>query len=125
IEWTVQLLTMQHSHVVGALRNTSTLAVLREILDAGLIGAEDAETLRTAWITATHARNAIVLVKGTRKDQLPQPGPQLVQVAAAANWPPEDSQGFLDDYLKKTRRARRVVDRIFWGEEIDEDRYRS
>lgn len=118
IEWTVQLLTMQHAHEIGTLHNTSTLEVLEAIRTAGLLSEYDTQILRDAWLTATRARNALVLVKAKRPDQLPDPGPQLAHVAAAADWDPEDSQGFLDDYLKKTRRARRVIDRVFWGEEV-------
>ncbi|HIW92850.1 MAG TPA: bifunctional [glutamine synthetase] adenylyltransferase/[glutamine synthetase]-adenylyl-L-tyrosine phosphorylase [Candidatus Corynebacterium avicola] len=118
IEWTVQLLTMQHSHQINNLHNTSTLEVLEEIRVAGLLSEADVETLREAWLTATRARNAIILVNAKRRDQLPAPGPLLGQIAAAANWGSEDSQGFLDDYLKTTRRARKVIDRVFWGEEV-------
>ncbi|HIW95574.1 MAG TPA: bifunctional [glutamine synthetase] adenylyltransferase/[glutamine synthetase]-adenylyl-L-tyrosine phosphorylase, partial [Candidatus Corynebacterium gallistercoris] len=118
VEWTVQLLAMQYGDGAQRLRNTSTLELLRELAGAELISEADAEILREAWITATVARNAIVLVKGKRKDQLPTHGGPLRQVAAAAHWPLEDAQGFLDDYLKKTRKARRVVDKIFWGEDI-------
>lgn len=117
IEWTVQLLTFQHAHEVPALHNTSTLQCLDAIEEAGIIPAEDVAALREAWLTATRARNALVLAKGKRHDQLPQPGPQLAPVAGAAGWDPSDSTGFLEHYLRVTRRARRVVDRVFWGEE--------
>lgn len=118
IEWTVQLLTMQNCHKIDNLHNTSTLQVIEEIRIAGLLSEADVDILRDAWIVATRARNAIILADAKRRDQLPAPGPQLVNIAAAANWDPENSQGFLDDYLKTTRRARRVVDRVFWGEEV-------
>ena len=120
VEWTAQLLTMQHCDKEH-LRNTSTLGVLREMAGEELISEADALTMREAWITATKARNALALVRGKRKDQLPGSGKPLAQVAAAAGWPIEESQEFLDDYLKKTRRARTVVDRVFWGEDIVED----
>ena len=121
VEWTVQLLTMQHGDDAQNLRNTSTLETLRELASGEFIAEADAEILRDAWITATIARNAIVLVKGKRKDQLPSHGDQLRHVAAAAHWQPEQAQEFLDDYLKKTRKAHRVVDRIFWGEDVGID----
>ncbi len=121
VEWTVQLLTMQHGDDADNLRNTSTLETLRELASGEYIAESDAEILRDAWITATIARNAIVLVKGKRKDQLPSHGDQLRHVAAAAHWPPEQAQEFLDDYLKKTRKAHRVVDRVFWGEDVGID----
>ncbi|WP_408926000.1 bifunctional [glutamine synthetase] adenylyltransferase/[glutamine synthetase]-adenylyl-L-tyrosine phosphorylase [Corynebacterium sp. YSMAA1_1_F7] len=121
VEWTVQLLTMQHGDDAQNLRNTSTLETLRELASGEYIAESDAEILRDAWITATIARNAIVLVKGKRKDQLPSHGDQLRHVAAAAHWAPEQAQEFLDDYLKKTRKAHRVVDRVFWGEDVGID----
>lgn len=119
IEWTVQLLCMMHGHRYPQLHDTSTLTVLDElegIDDPEVIRAEDVRVLRTAWLTATAARNALVLVRGRRTDQLPQPGPHLAQVAGAAGWDPHDYQEFLEHYLKVTRRARRVVDEVFWGE---------
>ncbi|MGV0409655.1 bifunctional [glutamine synthetase] adenylyltransferase/[glutamine synthetase]-adenylyl-L-tyrosine phosphorylase [Corynebacterium resistens] len=118
VEWTVQLLLMEHGYKSRLLQNTSTLETLQELASMEFISQADALTLREAWIGATKARNAIVLVRGKRKDQLPAPGEGLRHVAAAANWPPEDAQEFLDDYLKRTRKARRVVDRVFWGEDV-------
>ena len=117
IEWTVQLLTLQHAHNYPDLHNTSTLECLDAIRANELIPAEDVDILREAWLTATKARNALVLVRGKRTDQLPQPGSQLAHVAGAAGWDPEDYQSFLENYLRVTRRARKVVDRVFWGEE--------
>ena len=49
--------------------------------------------------------------------QLPQPGPALAQVAGAAGWDPEEYQEFFENYLRVTRRARKVVDEVFWGEQ--------
>ncbi|HJD69398.1 MAG TPA: bifunctional [glutamine synthetase] adenylyltransferase/[glutamine synthetase]-adenylyl-L-tyrosine phosphorylase [Corynebacterium kroppenstedtii] len=117
IEWTVQLLTLQHAHEYPELHNTSTMATLRAIENVGLLEPEDCETLRTAWQTATKARNALVLVRGKRTDQLPEPGAALAHTAGAAGWEPEHYQEFLDNYLKVTRQARKVIDRVFWGED--------
>lgn len=119
IEWTVQLLTMEHAHEIPGLHNTSTLEildVLEEIDDPAIITAAQVTTLRDAWIMATRARNAIVLVKGKRKDQLPAAGPDLMKVSGAAGWGATNYQDFLETYLRLTRRARNVVDEIFWGE---------
>ncbi|WP_426706690.1 bifunctional [glutamine synthetase] adenylyltransferase/[glutamine synthetase]-adenylyl-L-tyrosine phosphorylase [Corynebacterium auriscanis] len=118
VEWTVQLLQMEHGYKSRLLHNTSTLESLRELAAMEFISEADALTLREAWICATNARNAIVLVRGKRKDQLPGPSEGLRHVAAAAHWAPEQAQEFLDDYLKKTRKSRRVVDRVFWGEDV-------
>ena len=113
IEWTVQLLQLQHAGGVPALRTTSTLAALDAIAAAELLDADDVDRLRQAWLTATHARNALVLVRGKPTDQLPGPGRQLNAVAVAAGWANDDGGEFLDNYLRVTRRAKAVVRRVF------------
>jgi [glutamine synthetase] adenylyltransferase / [glutamine synthetase]-adenylyl-L-tyrosine phosphorylase len=113
IEWTVQLLQLQQAHKVPALHNTSTLESLAAIGAAELIAEGDVELLRQAWLTATRARNALVLVRGKPTDQLPGPGRQLNAVAVAAGWDSGDGGEFLDNYLRVTRRAKAVVRKVF------------
>ena len=113
IEWTVQLLQLRHAHEIPALHNTSTLECLDVIAAADLVPADEVELLRQAWLTATRARNALVLVRGRPTDQLPGPGRQLNAVAAAAGWPNNDGSEFLDNYLRVTRRAKAVVRKVF------------
>lgn len=116
IEWTVQLLQLLHAHEVPDLHNTSTLQSLDAIERAELIDTADAELLRDAWLTATKARNALVLVRGKPADQLPGPGTLLSAVARVAGWPNDDGSEFLDHYMRVTRRAKTVVERVFGGE---------
>ena len=92
IEWTVQLLQLRHAHEIPALHNTSTLQSLDVIAEAELVPAEEVDLLRQAWLTATRARNALVLVRGKPTDQLPGPGRQLNAVAVAAGWPNDDGE---------------------------------
>jgi glutamate-ammonia-ligase adenylyltransferase len=113
IEWTVQLLQLQLAHKVPALHSTSTLDTLNAIGAAELIAEGDVDLLRQAWLTATRARNALVLVRGKPTDQLPGPGRQLNAVALAAGWDSDDGGEFLDNYLRVTRRAKAVVRKVF------------
>jgi glutamate-ammonia-ligase adenylyltransferase len=114
IEWTVQLLQLRYASEIDALHNTSTLESLDAAAEAALISAEDAELLRQAWLTATRARNALVLVRGKPSDQLPGPGRQLNTVAVAAGWEKNgDGGAFLDNYLRVTRRAKAIVHKVF------------
>lgn len=115
IEWTVQLLQLRHAHQVPALHNTSTLETLDAIGAAELLAEDDVDLLRQAWLTATRARNALVLVRGKPTDQLPGPGRQLNAVAVAAGWHSDDGGEFLDNYLRVTRRAKAVVLKVFGG----------
>ncbi|MEE6177816.1 bifunctional [glutamine synthetase] adenylyltransferase/[glutamine synthetase]-adenylyl-L-tyrosine phosphorylase [Mycobacterium sp. 050134] len=113
VEWTVQLMQLRHAHEIPALHNTSTLESLDVIAAAELVPAEEVDLLRQAWLTATRARNALVLVRGKPTDQLPGPGRQLNAVAVAAGWPTDDGGEFLDNYLRVTRRAKAVVRKVF------------
>ncbi len=115
VEWTVQLLQLRYAHDIPALHNTSTLQTLDAIGAAELIAEGDVDLLREAWLTATRARNALVLVRGKPTDQLPGPGKQLNAVALAAGWDTDDGGEFLDNYLRVTRRAKTVVRKVFGG----------
>lgn len=115
IEWTVQLMQLRFAHKVPALHCTSTLEALNAIGAAELIAEGDVDLLRQAWLTATRARNALVLVRGKPTDQLPGPGRMLNAVAVAAGWDSDDGGEFLDNYLRVTRRAKTVVRKVFGG----------
>jgi glutamate-ammonia-ligase adenylyltransferase len=115
IEWTVQLLQLAHGHAVPGLRTTRTLPALRAAAVAGRIDAHDAACLEAAWQLATAARNAVMLVRDKADDQLPSQGPALVGVGRALGYPPGFDPGqVVDDWRRTARRARRVVERIFY-----------
>lgn len=83
-----------------------------------LISLADAEALTAAWLLATRARNAVTLVRGKPTDQVPTSGRDLALVAAALGYPRGTDPGeFLDDYRRTTRRARSVVERIFYDQQ--------
>jgi len=115
IEWTVQLLQLKYAHRYPALHNTSTLESLDAIGSVELLGENDVALLKEAWLTATKARNALVLVRGKPVDQLPGPGQQLRQIAYAAGWAEDEGAEFLEHYLRVTRRAKVVVRKVFGG----------
>ncbi|MFT3900393.1 MAG: bifunctional [glutamine synthetase] adenylyltransferase/[glutamine synthetase]-adenylyl-L-tyrosine phosphorylase [Gordonia sp. (in: high G+C Gram-positive bacteria)] len=113
IEWTVQLVQLRHAHDHPNLHNTSTLQSLDAIAADGLLPEDQVDKLRDAWLTATKARNALVLVRGKPVDELPGPGASLRAVAFAAGWPADEAGEFLENYLRVTRRAKAVVTEVF------------
>ena len=116
VEWTLQLLQLQHAHAVPSLRTTSTVDGLRAAAEAKLLTYEDAGTLHAAWAFATRARNAATLVRGKPTDQLPRSGRELAGVARALGYAPGTDPGVVvDDYRRTARRARGVVERVFYG----------
>jgi glutamate-ammonia-ligase adenylyltransferase len=114
VEWTIQLLQLQHAHEVPALRTPSTITALRAAAEAGLLARADAEVLLAAWKFATKTRNVLTLVRGKQVDQLPTSGRELAAVARALGHSSDDDPGeVLDEYRRTTRRARAVVERSF------------
>jgi glutamate-ammonia-ligase adenylyltransferase len=114
VEWTAQLLQMQHAGTVPALRTTSTVGALHAAVDAGLLAADDADTLVSAWRLASRIRNAVTLVRGKASDQLPRDTRELGAVATVLGYSPGASQFLVNDYLRAARRSRAVVERVFW-----------
>ena len=116
VEWTIQLLQLQHAGDLPELRTTSTIEGLREAAEAGLLTAEEAAELTAGWTLATRARNAVMLVRGKPGDQLPRSGRELAAVAYALGYPADGDPGvFLDDYRRTARRVRAIVERVFYG----------
>jgi glutamate-ammonia-ligase adenylyltransferase len=135
VEWTVQLLQLQHGHAVNGLRTTRTLAALDAAAEAGLVSAADAAALSAAWRFGSRVRNAIMLVRGRPGDAFPAKHDELTAVArllgykpssgaadAAARssnsgvaWNDTPAQALEEDYRRTARRARKVMDRLFYG----------
>ncbi len=115
VEWTVQLLQLRFADQVAGLRSTATVAALLAAVDAGKLAADDAAALEAAWRFAGRARDAIMLVRDRAEDQLPKPGRVLAAVGSVLGYRPGFEAGqLIDDYRRITRRARRVVESVFY-----------
>jgi glutamate-ammonia-ligase adenylyltransferase len=115
VEWTVQLLQMQHAGRIPELRTTRTLEALAVAVRHELVAEPEAESLAAAWLFASRARNATVQVRGRPSDQLPRDVRERAAVARVLRYEPGESDVMLNDYLRSARQARAVVDQIFWG----------
>jgi glutamate-ammonia-ligase adenylyltransferase len=115
VEWVAQLLTLRHGFEVPGLRTTRTLPALVAAADAGLLATEDADTLISAWRIATRVRDAVMLVRGRPGDMVPTDARDLAAVAQVLGYRPGQSGTLLDDYRRITRRARGVVERVFYA----------
>ncbi|MEP6761273.1 MAG: bifunctional [glutamine synthetase] adenylyltransferase/[glutamine synthetase]-adenylyl-L-tyrosine phosphorylase, partial [Sporichthyaceae bacterium] len=114
VEWTGQLLQLRHGAEVAGLRTTRTVAALEAAEAAGLVKKEEAESLIRAWRSATRVRNALVLTRGRGGDSLPTDLRELSGVARVLGYPPGAAGTMVDDYRRSTRRARTVVDGVFY-----------
>ncbi|MGI5270603.1 bifunctional [glutamine synthetase] adenylyltransferase/[glutamine synthetase]-adenylyl-L-tyrosine phosphorylase [Nonomuraea sp. CA-218870] len=116
VEWVAQLLQLRHAGERPALRTTRTLEALRAAVAEGLLDPADEAVLAEAWRCASGVRDAIMLVKGRPGDSVPTGARERRHLALALGYPPDGSEDFLDDYRRVTRRARRVVDRVFYDD---------
>ncbi|MGW4490088.1 bifunctional [glutamine synthetase] adenylyltransferase/[glutamine synthetase]-adenylyl-L-tyrosine phosphorylase [Amycolatopsis sp. NPDC004368] len=115
VEWTVQLLQLQHAHAEPSLRTASTLDALTALAETGLAPTESVDSLREAWLLATRVRNAGMLVRGKAVDEVPSSGRDLAAVARVFGYTVDDDPGeFLDTYRRVTRRAHAVVEELFY-----------
>ncbi|MFN8147252.1 MAG: bifunctional [glutamine synthetase] adenylyltransferase/[glutamine synthetase]-adenylyl-L-tyrosine phosphorylase [Candidatus Nanopelagicales bacterium] len=116
VEWVAQLLALRHGHEVDGLRTTRTLPALSAAVEAGLLAEEDSTELASAWRIATRVRDAVMLVRGTSSDMVPTDARDLAAVGYVLGYRSGESGALLDDYRRITRRARAVVERVFYGD---------
>jgi [glutamine synthetase] adenylyltransferase / [glutamine synthetase]-adenylyl-L-tyrosine phosphorylase len=112
IEWTAQLLQLGHG--VAA---TGTVAALEALEGAGVLAPADAQILGQAYRFLERTRNRWHLVATLPGgvppgDALPTDPAALSRLARSLGTVPT---ALRDEYRRVTRRARRVVERLFYG----------
>ncbi|CAL9418807.1 bifunctional glutamine-synthetase adenylyltransferase/deadenyltransferase [Streptomyces sp. DH-12] len=115
VEWTVQLLQLRHAAQVPGLRTTRTREALAAAREAGLVSEEDACVLDEAWVLATRVRNAVMLVRGRAGDTFPTVPRELAAVGRYLGYGPGHAGDMLDAYRRTARRARGVMEELFYG----------
>jgi glutamate-ammonia-ligase adenylyltransferase len=115
VEWLAQLLALRHAHAVAGLRTTRTLAALAAARQQGLITADQERTLAASWRLASRIRNAVMLVRGRGLDTVPTSGADLAAVARLLGYSPDTPQDLVEDYRRTARRARAVMEEIFYA----------
>jgi [glutamine synthetase] adenylyltransferase / [glutamine synthetase]-adenylyl-L-tyrosine phosphorylase len=109
VEFTVQLLQMR-----TGTRAPSTVGALDQLASARVVSGEDAEVLRAAYRFCERTRNRWWLVGSAPSavDALPQRPDDLLHLARSLD---TNAARLRDEYRRVTRRARRVVERLFYG----------
>ena len=108
VEWTAQLLQLQHG-----VRAPGTMAALDALAAAGVLDPEDRTVLADAYRFCERTRNRWFLIKGAPDDSLPRQADQLAHLARSLDVTPTELR---EHYRRVTRRARHVVERLFYGQ---------
>jgi [glutamine synthetase] adenylyltransferase / [glutamine synthetase]-adenylyl-L-tyrosine phosphorylase len=115
VEWAVQLFQLHHAHALPALRTTSTLEALDVLATASVLDQGDARELREAWLMASRVRTALTLFGARATEVLPVDRENLEGAARLMGYPPRSASVMEDEYLRVTRHARVVFERVFYG----------
>ncbi|MCP3016810.1 bifunctional [glutamine synthetase] adenylyltransferase/[glutamine synthetase]-adenylyl-L-tyrosine phosphorylase [Nocardiopsis dassonvillei] len=135
VEWVAQLIQLRHAHEYPDLRTTGTLEALEAAVAHGLLDAEDGEVLGQAWRLASRVRGMVMLVRGRGGDSLPSDLRVRAALAGAMGCPGGDGEDgedgggehaesvregpaeqLTETYLRATRRARAVMERVFYDD---------
>ncbi|MFC5369982.1 bifunctional [glutamine synthetase] adenylyltransferase/[glutamine synthetase]-adenylyl-L-tyrosine phosphorylase [Arcanobacterium bovis] len=121
VEWCAQLLQLNHAHQFPQLRSTDTISVLKEAASQQLLDHDDARKLICAWELASQLRDLNVLgtgrTQGAKIDVVPHESTELGIIAALLGYPLDKRHDVAEDYLRAARQARKVCERVFYGED--------
>lgn len=115
IEWTVQLLQLEHAARRPSLRTTSTIDALQALEALEMITPAEAAILLEAWINASALRNAIALTHARSSDSLPTQLGELRLLGYVRGR--MSGAELVDQYRRLSRRARAVMEKYVYGVE--------
>jgi glutamate-ammonia-ligase adenylyltransferase len=107
VEFTAQMLQLRHG-----VRATGTVDALRALTDREVLDAEDTDVLVASYRFCEQVRNRWFLVNSAASDSLPVQREPLMWLARSLDTTPSELR---EEYRRVTRRARRVVERVFYG----------
>lgn len=117
VEFTVQLLQLRHGAAHPEVREPSTTLAIERLASAALLSPSDAEILADSYRLCERARNYRYLLTGTPGDSLPVDTDEAEHLARMLGYVQRPQTSLRDEYRRVTRRARAVVERVFYGRE--------
>jgi [glutamine synthetase] adenylyltransferase / [glutamine synthetase]-adenylyl-L-tyrosine phosphorylase len=115
IEFTVQLLQLVHGGSMPEVRHPSTLRALASLERLGVIDPIDVDHLAAAYELCERARNYRYLLTGTPGDALPVDSDEAAKLGRMLGYTLRPQQALREEYRRVTRRARAVVEHVFYG----------
>ena len=114
VEFAVQLLQRMHAHSNPLLQTTSTKTALSRLVREELIDERDADVLSDAYDFLMRLRNRAFFLIARPVDVLSSKPEELEALAIAMDFEEQPRQELEEAYLRMTRRARRVAERIIF-----------
>ncbi|HEX6209055.1 MAG TPA: DUF294 nucleotidyltransferase-like domain-containing protein [Actinomycetota bacterium] len=117
VTFAVELAQMRRGRRHPAVRRRHTLEALEALASEGLIEDGVALALGEAYVFLNEVKNAMELDARRPAEALPPTPEAQVALARLLGYEEHPRQAFLEEYRRVTRRARRAMERVFYGEE--------
>jgi [glutamine synthetase] adenylyltransferase / [glutamine synthetase]-adenylyl-L-tyrosine phosphorylase len=115
IEFAVQLAQLRFGRDHPEVQTTGTLAALRCLDASGLMPHHDAARLVQAYRFIAKLRNRLFFMAGRPTDVLPVKPEDLEALGIALGYSSQPRQELEEDYLRITRRARKIAEPLIYG----------
>jgi [glutamine synthetase] adenylyltransferase / [glutamine synthetase]-adenylyl-L-tyrosine phosphorylase len=115
IEFALQMLQMEHGLGRDSLRVTGTLEALEVARAEALLDEEQTHRMREAYEFLMRLRNRLFFLFGRPQDSLPVKPEDLEALGVSMGFIEQPRQEIEEEYLRVTRRARRVCDPLIYG----------
>lgn len=114
VEFAVQLLQRKHAAELLELRSPGTMEALQVAADRELVGREEAQRLRDAFMFLMGLRNRLFFLYAKPVDALPTKPEELEALGIAMGFTGQPRQELEETFLRITRRARKVAHSLIY-----------
>jgi [glutamine synthetase] adenylyltransferase / [glutamine synthetase]-adenylyl-L-tyrosine phosphorylase len=115
LEFAIQLVQMSYVHEHPLLRTVSTVDAIEGARKADLLAPDEAAELTTAYGFLASLRNRLFLIFGRPVDALPVQPERMEALGIAMGYRQAPRQELEEDFLRLTRRTRRLTERLIFG----------
>lgn len=115
IEFSLQLLQLQHGHAHPSLQSSNTIEVLHGARDAALLDPDTVAVFEEAYSFLTRLRNRYFMLVGRPRDTLTTKPEELEALGVAMGFEHQPRQELEELYLRMTRRVRKRAEPLIFG----------
>jgi glutamate-ammonia-ligase adenylyltransferase len=124
VQWAVELSLMRHGFGRPEVRRTNTLEALEALAAARLLEDSVASALGEAYVFLSDVKNALEIERRVPVAALPPVPEEQAALARRLGYVEQARHRFLQDYRRFTRRARKAMERVFYGEPTPDEENR-
>ena len=113
VQFAVEVSLMRFGGAQPELRTNRTLDAIERLAEHHLVEQSVARDLGEAFVFLSDVKNALEVDRRLHAEAVPASPQEQTALARRLGYEEYPRQGFIDDYLRVTRRARRAMERVF------------